>query len=664
LNLDNVIINRSTDRIDKISWNLSPEEIEKETESIISDTKSRIDKIIAINDDSRTFKNTVLALENLIADLKDTSNLLEFFSYVSTDVKVRKASTKARSTLAKYKVERKMNVGLYKALKSVQEKSITLSEEDRWLFDHRMLVFKRNGLDLDDVKQEKLKEIKKRIADLKVEFSQTLNNWNETTVFTAEELDGVPENTMKILKKNDDGNYSVGMSYPEVFPIIDYAKNASTRLKVLKLFNYRGGPENAKRLEEVVKLRDESAKLMGYPNHASYIHETRMAGNPQNVNAFLTDLENRLKKGAHNVIDELVKLKNEELGSESDGIIHHKDLRYYLRMNKEEKFKIDDTEVKKYFPMTVVINGMLEFYQDVLGLVFTEIDAPIWHEDVKTFAVSDKETREFIGQFYLDLFPRDGKYNHAAAFSLIKGRELENGKYQAPASAMVCNFNKPTEDSPSLLPHSDVVTLFHEFGHIMHQSTTTAKYSRFSGTNVKRDFVEAPSKILENWTWEPVVLRQLSKHHQTREPLPEELIDKLIAAKNANAALLNLVQIFYGKFDLIAHTSSNINSQKLWHDLQKEVFFIDAIKDTNAAAAFGHLVNDYDAGYYGYQWAEVYAEDMYTRFKREGPTSKELGMTFRKEILEPGGSIDEMKLIVNFLGRKPNNEAFLKSIGL
>ncbi|MFW9993369.1 MAG: M3 family metallopeptidase [Candidatus Odinarchaeota archaeon] len=664
MKLDNVTINRSTKGINSISWQLSPEDIEKEIGRIISDTQSGIDAIIAIDDNTRTFENTVLAFENVEADLRERSDYLEFLSFVSTDARVREASAQARSEFAKYKVERKMNVGLFKAIKTVYEKNPSLSKEEQWLFDRILRGFKRNGLDLDSENQEKLKNIRKQIADLKVQFGQTLNNWSEKITFTPEELEGVPENTMKILKKDSDGNYTVGMSYPEVIPILEYAKKPSTRKRMKIAFSNRGGPENVERLEKLIELRSEAAIILGYDNHASFIHEIRMAKTPQNVIAFLTDLENKLRKGGQEELEELIKLKNDELGAESDGIIHHYDWRYYTRMNKERKYKVDDTEVKKYFPLQTVIEGMLTFYQKVLGLTFTKIDAPTWHEDVTVYAVSDKEKKEFIGQFYLDLFPRDGKYNHAAAFDLVGGRELPSGKYQATAAAMVCNFNKPTEKDPSLLPHSDVETLFHEFGHIMHQVVTKARYSRFSGARVKWDFVETPSTMLQNWVWEPVVLKQLSSHYQTGKPLPDELVDKIVKAKNANAALHYLRQLFFGNYDLAAHTSDSIEAKKVWDELHKKLFLIDTIEGTLGPASFNHTVNNYDAGYYSYLWSEVYAQDMYTRFKKAGITSTEIGKAFRKEILEPGGSTDEMNLIVNFLGREPNNKAFLKSIGL
>ncbi|MHA2364472.1 MAG: M3 family metallopeptidase [Candidatus Hodarchaeales archaeon] len=660
-----IIVKSSAEKIKALNWDMTPEEIKNNTEKLVSDLNSRLTALIKI-DEPRTFENTVQTFENILADLEDSRNNLEFPAYVSPDSKVRDASNQAQATLRKYKVDVLMNADLYRALKTLNENKMSCNEEEHWLYDHLLRDFKRNGLDLDTNSQEKLKKIKKEMADIRVQFSGVLNSVSDTLTFSLEELEGVPENTLKILKRDDKGGYIVDMSYPNVIPVLEYAKNPETRKTVKKVFSNRCVKEkNVERLEKTIQLRAEAVKLLGYPDHASYIHEIRMAKVPENVNNFHDDLINKLTDGAKNEIKEFIKLKNEELGPKSDGIIHHYDWRYYTRIFKEKNYRVDATEIKKYFPLDIVLPNMLNFYQDLFGLIFTPIEAKTWHEDVKTFVISDSETNELIGIFYLDLFPREGKYNHAAAFTLIKGRLLENNKYQATASAMVANFNKPTPDDPSLLPHSDVETLYHEFGHIVHQTITTARFSTFSGTKTKRDFVEAPSQLLENWMWEPSILKDISSHYQTGEPLPDEMIENMISAKNAGAALHWLRQIFYGKFDIVIHTSSSIDSQKLFNDLHNKIFLIDPIEGTNGSASFGHIISgDYDAGYYGYLWAKVYSADMYTRFQKEGILSKEVGKAFRKWILEPGGSMEEEILIEKFLGRKPNNKAFLKSIGL
>ena len=310
---------------------------------------------------------------------------------------------------------------------------------------------------------------------------------------------------------------------------------------------------------------------------------------------------------------------------------------------------------------------MMNFYQEIFDLAFSPVDkAAVWHEDVQVFQVSDRSnTDQILGQFYLDLFPREGKFSHAAAFSLIKGRILntDTDEYQATASAMVANLNKPTKTNPSLLSHQELITLFHEFGHIIHQIITKARYHRFSGTAVKRDFVEAPSQMLENWVWEPIVLQRISKHVETGQPLPDALIQKMIDAKNANIALLTLRQIFFALFDLTAHTSSSIQSRTLWNTLLKEIFLVEGFEETNGSASFGHLLSGYDAGYYGYLWSQIYAQDMYTKFK-PNPISLEVGRSYRKWILEPGGSMEEEEMLKRFLGRESNNTAFLQSINV
>ena len=308
---------------------------------------------------------------------------------------------------------------------------------------------------------------------------------------------------------------------------------------------------------------------------------------------------------------------------------------------------------------------MMNFYQEIFDLAFSPVDkAAVWHEDVQVFQVSDRSnTDQILGQFYLDLFPREGKFSHAAAFSLIKGRILNTNEYQATASAMVANLNKPTKTNPSLLSHQELITLFHEFGHIIHQIITKARYHRFSGTAVKRDFVEAPSQMLENWVWEPIVLQRISKHVETGQPLPDALIQKMIDAKNANIALLTLRQIFFALFDLTAHTSSSIQSRTLWNTLLKEIFLVEGFEETNGSASFGHLLSGYDAGYYGYLWSQIYAQDMYTKFK-PNPISLEVGRSYRKWILEPGGSMEEEEMLKRFLGRESNNTAFLQSINV
>lgn len=326
---------------------------------------------------------------------------------------------------------------------------------------------------------------------------------------------------------------------------------------------------------------------------------------------------------------------------------------------------MDSQKIKEYFPADHVTEQMLGVYQKLLGLKFRLIEnAATWHPDVKLYEIADASGGGPIAYFYLDLFPREGKYKHAAAFPLISGRLLPDGSYQKPVAAMVANFNKPAKNRPSLLTHDEVKTFFHEFGHIMHQTVTTARYGRFSGSSTARDFVEAPSQMLENWVWDREVLQSLSGHYLDHsKKLPNELLGKMLAAKNADSGLVHLRQLLFGSVDQLYHGWPPSNTTAAYARLAKEVSMIPMSDGVHPEASFGHLMG-YDAGYYGYLWSKVYAEDMFSRFKAEGVLNPVLGRRYRTEILERGSSRDEMESLKAFLGREPDEAAFLESIGL
>ena len=299
----------------------------------------------------------------------------------------------------------------------------------------------------------------------------------------------------------------------------------------------------------------------------------------------------------------------------------------------------------------------------MFGLEFSEIeDFDSWHEDVRLFVMVDTETGEEIGRFYLDLFPREGKFSHAAEFPLVPSRRLEDGSYQNPMCAMVANFTKPTKETPSLLQHGEVETLFHEFGHVLHQNLGRTETARFSGTNVERDFVEAPSQIMEHWVWRADVLQRFARHHETGGPIPQELVDQLVAARNLNKGIFQLRQMQYGWWDQELHAGPDRDLEDIYVR-GSEVALIPPHDGTFSLANFGHLFG-YDAGYYGYMWAEVFGDDMFSRFEAEGVTNPAVGIDYRRRVLEKGGSVDPNEMLVDFLGREPDNRAFLANLGI
>ena len=656
--------------LSKLDWNLSPKELLERNTKLMKSVEASVDKILSLPDSEKNFENVVLYSDAVGAGAADLFSSVSFPAYSSTDKKKREASTQANQEFSKFSIELAMNRDLFLAYKAVEEKQEKLDAVEARLLERNLRDFKRNGLELSEGKREKLKNKYEEISKLSIEFQQALNEVDDFEEFSAEELAGIPESSMQQYKKLENGKFKVGITYPEIFPLLDNCIIPETRRKMALLFGNRARDSNSKRLERVLELRDECSKILGYKSHADFTIEVKMAKTPDNVWKFLSEMKERLISLGQKELDEFIALKNAELGEKSDGKFNAWDTRYYIRMNKEKNYNVDPEEVKTYFPTLFVVEKMLQFYQDIFGLDFFELpDVSTWHEDVQAFAICDRETGDFIGVFFLDLYPRPGKFSHAAAFPLIQGRQVKkNGKlsYHNTASAMVCNFPKSTPDTPSLLNHSDVETLYHEFGHIIHQTITKSRFAEFSGSSVSQDFVEAPSQMLENWVWDADILSGITKHYKTGEPVSKDLVDRMIAAKNANVASHYLRQLMFGFYDMNIHDrySKTTDLVKLWHQTQEDITLITNSLDTFPAASFGHLIGGYDAGYYGYLWSEVIAQDLYTRFKEEGAQSTSAGLDYRRIILEPGNDIPEMELVEKYLKRKTTPEAFIKGLGL
>jgi thimet oligopeptidase len=388
-----------------------------------------------------------------------------------------------------------------------------------------------------------------------------------------------------------------------------------------------------------------------------------MAKVPDAVRSFLTDLGTQVTPKRDRDIEAMREAKRAHTGR-PDAEVELWDWRFYHNHLLKTRFAVDDFAVAKYFPLDAVLEGLFDTMQALLGVRFEPVEpANAWHEDVHLYRVLDAVDGSEIAFFYMDLFPRPNKYGHAAAFTLVGGRQRADGTYQKPVSAIVANFTKPTATQPSLLRHSEVETLFHEFGHILHQTLTRAQRLRFSGTRTERDFVEAPSQMLEHWVWRPEVLAGFSRHVETGEQLPGDLLDAMLAAKNLDSGIFTMRQMYFAELDMAYHGGGrDKDTTAIARDLHPISGF-EAPPETYWQAGFGHLFG-YDAGYYGYKWSEVFADDMFTRFAAAGPLNQELGVEYRRGVLERGGAVDGDVLVREFLGREPNSEAFLKNLGL
>ncbi|KAJ2730338.1 metalloendopeptidase [Coemansia sp. BCRC 34962] len=582
----------------------------------------------------------------------------------------------AKEKLSAFKIESMMREDVYRAVRAVFDNSdemASLGPEDRRLVEKMELEFRRHGLALDEDKREHLRKIKTRISELEIKFSRSINEGDGQAVLTRDELEGLPsdffEGRATEVVDGQEG-FVVTTKYPDILPVMRLAKREETRECMFVVEGQRC-PENIPILQEAVALRLEAAQLLGYRTHAEFVLEENMAKAPTPVLEFENDLRSRLNVLADKEIEEIEALKKADkqaAGKPYTGL-YGWDYRYYTNLVKERKHSINDEEVKQYFPVKEVTRSILDIYQNMLSLRFVKIEnPPVWHTDVEMYEVWEAAEETFVGHFYLDLFPREGKYNHAAVWPIRAGFDRPDGSREYPVAAMVANFPKPTMSAPALLTHDDATTLLHELGHVFHGICSVTKWALFHETRTERDFVEVPSQMLENWSWEPSVLQKFAVHHQTGEPIPEALVKRLVAAKNEGAGLFNLRQLFFGLYDMAIHNTADgkVDVKALYNELKEDIMrFQNGSHDTCSVATFDHLMGGYDSGYYGYLWSQVFSADMYaSRFAKDGVFNQQTGLDYRREILCPGGSRDAMDSLIQFIGRKPDSTAFIKLIGL
>ena len=645
---------------------LTPARIAEACQAAMDACDAAVAAIVATPADRRTFETTFVALESAADIVQQASGTYAFMAYVASDDALRETAREWDEKLSKYAVELGFREDLYAAVKEYAATAVAaaLAGEEQRLLERTLRDYRRNGFDLPKEQRQQVQQLMNRLVELGTEFRKAIDTWDDGIVVTREDLAGMPDQWIDALKRVEDeggAKYRVSLDYPEIMPFMDNAESGRWRRELFLKNQDKGGPANITVLEEAIRVRAEISRLLGYESWAAYVLEKRMAKAPDAVDRFLRDIEARLAPKAAADMARLAAAKRQHAG---DGTLEIWDWWYWTNRLLKTEYAVDDFEVAKYFPLQACIDGLFFVTQELLGIRYESApDAPRWHEDVQAYDIYDAGGSQPFARFYMDLYPRPNKFGHAAAFTMRGGRALPDGGYQQPVSAIVANFTKPTPETPSLLRHTEVVTFFHEFGHILHQTLTRARFLEFSGTSTERDFVEAPSQMLEHWVWDRDVLARFARHYQTGEPLPAALLDAMVRAKHLSSGIRERRQLFFARLDFALHSAGfDGDTTRAVREMYPLTGFAYP-EGTHFQSGFGHLFG-YDAGYYGYLWSRVFGDDMFTRFERAGLLDRATGLDYRRKILERGGSVDGDELVRSFLGREPNADAFLRDLGL
>ena len=641
----------------------------------IEEAKAEIDAITA-NPEAPTFANTIEAMELSGEKLGRISSIFFNLNSAETNDEIQEIAQEVSPLLSEFGNDVRLNQDLFERIKVVynQKDSLNLTDEQAYLLEKKYKGFSRNGANLNEEDKNKLREIDKQLAMLSLQFGQNVlaeTNAYELIITDENDLKGLPQYAIDQAKadaeqKNHEG-WLITLQAPSYIPFMQYAENRELREKLFRANGVKAYQNNEFNNEEnvknIVKLRHERAKILGYKTHADYVLEERMAKTPTTVLDFLNDLLTKAKPFAEKEIEELTAFAKETDGIET---LQRWDHAYYAEKLKQKKFSLSDEELKPYFQLENVIQGAFDVATKLYGITFKEIhNIDKYNDEVTTYEVLDKNGA-FLSLLYADFFPRAGKRPGAWMTSYREASNV-NGNTKRPHVSIVCNFTKPTKDTPSLLTFQEVTTLFHEFGHALHGMLPNTTYESLSGTNVYWDFVELPSQFYENFCYEPEALKLFAKHYQTGEIIPQELIEKVKSSSSFMEGYQTVRQLSFGLLDMAYHANdlAEINDlQQFEKETFKQTELYPEIDKNMMSTSFSHIFQGgYSSGYYSYKWAEVLDADAFAFFQETGIFNPETAQKFYK-LLSSGGTVEPMKLYEEFRGHKPTADALLKRAGL
>ena len=627
-----------------------------------SATASGVAAIIAIPADERTFDNTVQAFDTVRGQLAAAKYCLEISGLVEQDMDLRAVADKGVNTLSALEIDALATKELYRALVEYEQgawQHELLNREQRDYFRTLMRSFARDGFALSDEYFARAATLKKELKALEVRFKGIINADNSEVLLAKDAFPGVDEAFVGGLEERD-GMLVVPCNYPAHFAIMGHCTNRDTRVAFSRAFSNRAYPGTIPVLEELVAKRYDLATLLGYKDWASYLLEVDMAKDPQTVQTFLDGIMAHAQRAVKGEVAALAAELPEGVELDAEGRFRSGDLGYTMTQYQKKHYNLDHRKIAEYFPLEKVVSGIFHIYEQFLGIQLRrETVTNAWHESVRVLSVYSKDGSQLLGYVLLDLFPRKNKYGHACSCEL-----LGPAGDQVPVNLVVCNFPEPTDERPSLLNHEEAETFFHEFGHAMHYVLGRTAFHKTAGFWVQHDFVEMPSQIFERWLSDRALLKEVTAHYETGEPIPDEMIDALLSAKKFGKAMFYLNQGCLAQVSLDLHVGAREKDAiELWQRLgQQFAPYCEPRLDNYGIASFGHL-EEYSAKYYCYMWSEVFADDCFARIKEHGLRDEKIGARFRADILNPGGSILAAEMLYNFLDRDPNQEAFLRAVG-
>ncbi len=660
---------------------IKPEYVEPAIEQLLSDAQTCVEKLLTEND-NYTWENLIAPLGEAEDRINKAWSPVSHMNSVVNNDELRDAYNACLPKLSAYSTEMGQHKGLFNAYLSIADSGdyAQLEPAQQKVIQNTLRGFRLSGVDLDDAKKARYKEISLELSQLSSKYEENLldatNAWQKF-ISKKSELAGLPESALQQAKQTAEQEGKKGwmltLQFPSYIAVMTYADDRQLRADMYKAFSTRASDlgtnsdwDNSDIMEKTIALRHEKARLLGFNNYAELSLATKMADSTQQVTDFLEQLAEKSLPQAHKDLAELAEFAKQQYAIAK---LHTWDTGYYSEKMRQYAYQLSQEEVRQYFPAPRVLQGLFDVVAKLYGLNITELEnIDTWHKEVRFFQIKDK-AGELRGKFYIDLYARPKKRGGAWMDDCV-GRKKIDDTIQIPVAYLTCNFTPPAGDDPALLTHDEVLTLFHEFGHGLQHMLTKVDYLGVSGINgVEWDAVELPSQFMENWCWEKEGLALISGHYKTGEALPEELFNKMLAAKNFQAGMIMVRQLEFSLFDFKMHQNyTPEHGAKIYQGLNaiREKVSVMIPPDFNRFAhSFSHIfAGGYAAGYYSYKWAEVLSSDAYSLFEENGIFDQQTGEAFLTHILETGGSADAMELFVKFRGREPKIDALLRHSGI